>query len=107
MTAPDLKSVLQTIHSGAWFSCSVVNANRHKGTGGTIVHIKRCRIARKQLAEFETAMHQYEALPAPQRNPGKDPRHSLHFTRNLELPGNNLYKIHPLFVLKLNNQYVV
>lgn len=105
----DLREVLRIIHSGQFFECSLVNANRHKGTGGTIVHLKRCRLARKQSAEFSQAQQQWEKLPPPLRNaaPGKNPMHALHFTRNIELPGRQLYKLHPLFIFRLNGKTVV
>lgn len=105
----DLRQVLQIIHSGEWFECSVVNANVDKQSGGTIAHLKRCRIARRQSADFIQAQAEFQQLPAElrQSSPGRNPLHSLHFTRNLELPGRQYYKVHPLFIFRINGKTVV
>jgi hypothetical protein len=98
----DLKEILQTIHSGQWFACSVIQANQHKRTGGHLMHIKRCRLARRQPAEFER--HTKEAGASAKK---RNPNHSYWFTRNVELPGNNIITIHPLLIVTLNNRPAV
>lgn len=105
----DLKEVLQIIHSRAWFSCSLISASKAKHSGGTIIHLQRCRLARRQPQEFVQALHEFEQLPAQLKAaaPGRNPNHALHFTRNLELPGNQLFKVYPLFIFRINGREVV
>ena len=101
MTA-DLKEILQTLHSGQWFSCTVLQANQHKRTGGQLMYIKRCRLARKQPAEF--ARHANEQQSNGNR---RNPNHSYWFTRNIELPGRNIISIHPMLIVSINDKLAV
>lgn len=105
----DLRQVLQIIHSGQWFQCSFINANTDKKTGGTIVHLKRCRIARRQSNQFIQAQKEFNQLPQPHQQllKSKNPNNALHFTRTLELPGKQYYTVHPLFIFAINGLTVV
>ncbi len=88
------------LHSGQWLRLQLFTADVKMGTGGKVLDLKRCRIARRQPAELQSAGSQEKVA-------GKDPNHNYHFTRNVELPNGDLRKIHPILIFKIDNQPVI
>lgn len=102
--ALDLKEVVSIIHSGEWCSLRFITANVKKGTGGKVIDLQKCRIARRQPAHDDAEHKSSSITPATKQ---RDPNHNLHFTRNVELPNKRIITIHPILILRINNQAVL
>jgi hypothetical protein len=100
--APDLREVVSILHSGDWCSLTFVTANVKKGTGGKVVNLQKCRLARRQPAL--AAVDKSSTVPSAKK---KDPNHALHFTRNVELQNKNIITIHPVLITIINNKTVI
>ena len=103
--AYDLKDAVSILDSGQWLGLRFITANIHKGTGGKVVELAKCRLAHRQGRPFkQNQPAQTETAPS---HPKKDPQHNLHFTRNLELQNNQIIKVHPILITHINNQPVL
>lgn len=106
--ALDLREVVSILHSGGWCSLSYITANVKKGTGGKVIDLQKCRIARRQPAQADHKSSNVPTLPLSEERAGvrlRDP--NLHFTRNVELPNKLVRTIHPILIISINNQSVV
>jgi hypothetical protein len=95
----NLKEAIQHIESGLWLSLSFITADLKKGTGGKLVDVPKCRIARNPAANKQASLKPREV----QRNAN----HSFNMTRNVELANKRIITIHPLLVTQINNQPVI
>ncbi len=98
----DLKQVLGIMGSGNWFTCGFITADQAKQTGGDVITLKKCRLAKRQ----GSASNSVRPASAGQRD-HKDPLHNYHFTRNLELENGLMRKVHPLLIVEINGQPVI
>ena len=98
----DLKQVLGTLQSGNWFSCRFITADQAKQTGGDVVNLKKCRLAKRQRVAANAML---PTASAPKNH--KDPLHNYHFTRNVELENGILRKVHPLLIIEINGLPVI
>ena len=124
--ALDLKEVVSILHGGDWCSITFITANVKKGTGGKVIELPKCRIARRQPALDDpgdkTAFNNLsKKTPVESRCSGdstvaeshcaatkrRDPNHNLHFTRNVELPNKRIVTIHPILILRINQKSVL
>lgn len=97
-----LTEAVNILQSGDWVGLRLITADVKKGTGGKVLDIPKCRIARgvaHAAAGKPSAAEIYTA--------GKNPNHNLNFTRNVELPNKQLRKVHPILITHLNNQPVL
>ncbi len=95
----DLKQVIQSIESGEMLRLRVLTANIKKGTGGEVLEIPRCHIARNSNGS---------RLPVAGGHSTRNPNHNTHFTRNIEmLPSKRIISIHPILVTHVNQEAVV
>lgn len=96
-----MQEALQILEGGDWVSLRFITADVLKGTGGKVLELAKCRIARRHnktaAATKTTATN----------NQSRNPNHSLHFTRNVELPNKQLRKVHPILITHINNQPIV
>jgi hypothetical protein len=97
-----IKDVLKILESGTWCGpIRFITANVHKGTGGEVREIKKVRISRS------TPNLKDERQPVIVMYEGKDPKHRLNFTRNVELPNRSIITIHPALVTHINGREVI
>lgn len=97
----DLKQCISIIESGTWFSIRFITADVHKGTGGKVLEIPKARIARRFLHSLPNHARSEDAEKM------RDPNHSLHFTRNIELPNKQIRKVHPFLITHINHEPVL
>lgn len=101
--AIDLSQCKSILESGDWVSLSFITADVKRGNGGTVIELKRCRIARNRRPPSPTPIQGTWAGDGGSRNPN----HNYHFTRNLELPNKQIVKVHPLLIFQINNHQVI
>ena len=98
----DLRQALDIIHSGTWFSCAAVQADEKRAKAGKIIRLNRCKLARRESSNLPVP-----GTDALRLSHTKSAHHSLHFTRNLLTPGNQIVKIHPLLIFEINGKPVI
>ena len=98
----DIKMCINVLERGEWCSMEVIQANINKGDGGKLLVLARCRIARKQFSPVSSTISKKTSI-----GNNKNPNHGLNFTRNIELPGNQVITIHPALIHKINKEFVV
>lgn len=100
----DLRQAIQIIEGGAWCSLRFITADVKKGTGGKVIELPKCRIARnRNVTAAKAGVKSNDGMDGR-----KDPAHNINFTRNMELHGNKeLRKVHPILITHINNQAVV
>lgn len=102
MAAIELKEVMQIIKSGEWIKkLTCITANLSTNTGGQVLVLKNCRIARKETM----AAAGMDIVGASDIT--RDARHNFHFTVNLEMKNKQIRKIHPILITEINNQPVL
>ena len=102
----NLRQGLEILHSGNWCSLRFITANVKKRTGGKVVELAKCRIARNKPVDVPA--NAVEPAPATgDTRKVKDPNHNLHFTRNVELQNKQLIKVHPITITHINNTSLV
>jgi len=103
--AIELKEAISILEQGSWVSLRFITANLLKGSGGEVIELPKCRIARNR--EPQPSITPTEKKFAAGAGQLKDPRHNLNFTRNVELPNKQIRKVHPILITHLNNQKVL
>lgn len=100
--AIDLKQALEIIKSGVWIkSIRVITANLTNNSGGKILELKNCRIARREKMEKR-------GTPTTGiTGRSKSANHNEHFTINLEMKNKTIRKIHPILIFEINSQPVL
>ena len=103
----NLKRVIEIIEEGDWVALKFITANVNNETGGEVLEIPRCRIARKDFNE-QVSLDKTASVSVP-ASPGRkrDPNHNANFTRNIQLPDKSIITIHPALVFNINNQAVI
>lgn len=102
MSKIDLKQALEILKSGKWISnLKCFTADVNKKTGGKILILKQCRIAR------EKTLVRRNAPITSDSGKRKSANHNENFTLNVELKNKQLRKIHPLLIFELNNLQVI
>ena len=96
MEAMELKEALTLIDTGKWFSVRCITADVQKGTGGSVLEIPKVRLSWKFSKESQT-----NTMPTLYKK--RQPRHHVHFTKNLELPNGLIRKIHPVLITHIND----
>lgn len=99
--ALNLAEALQILEGGDWVDLVVITADVAKGTGGKVLTLPQCRIARGHTAS--KADKPVSVLPKTERNPN----HNANFTRNVELPNKRIISIHPPLITYINSQEVL
>jgi len=102
MAQKTIRETLNIIQSGDWFSCRVITCDVIKGIGGKVIVYDKCRIARNRLQTTKNNGHVTE-----EKVKKKDHQHNLHFTLNVQLPNNQIRKIHPILITHINNNVVI
>jgi hypothetical protein len=101
-----LKEAIQLLESGDWLKhLRFITADINKRVGGKVVEFNKCRIARHQDTPKSTS-----STPAPGRYASRitrDPQHSTHFTRNIELANREIRKVHPIIITHINHQSIL
>lgn len=118
MNVISIKEVINTIDSGAPFSCKVVSYDRKRKRGGTIKIIDEGRVARNdQIGSSpftsgtgsERPLTKMEQLEAAKK---KAPRHKKNYTRNViilqeGMDTSLIEKIHPPLIIAFNGKQVL
>jgi len=102
--AINLRQCIEILQSGNWCSLRFITADTNKGTGGKIIELAKCRIARNKPVNIPSIAAEPSAVTG---NHGKDPNHNLNFTRNVELQNNTIRKVHPILITHINNTPVL
>lgn len=95
----NLKRAIEIIEGGAWCSLRFITADVKKGTGGKVIEMAKCRIARNRTSTSGTEFKKSGAT--------RDAAHSFHFTRNMALPNNQIRTVHPILITHLNQEEVI
>lgn len=101
----NLRQALEVLQSGNWCSLRFITANVNKKSGGKVMELARCRIARNRPTQSNISNEATTSTLASEKK--KDPNHNLHFTRNVELQNRTFIKVHPILITHINNQQVV
>lgn len=99
--AIELKDALAIMRSGNWFSCAVIQCDLTRKKAGKILQLPKVRIA-KQKTMLESG-----AATTGITGNRVSAAHNENFTINLELPNQQIKKIHPALVFRINNQPVL
>lgn len=99
--AVDLQQAIEILESGNWLSLEVIQANLNKGTGGKLLSIPKCRIARTYNQPTSYKAQKMVSTKSRCAN------HSLNFTRNVQLPNKSIVTIHPILITTINNHQVI
>lgn len=102
MATIDLKGCIAILERGDNVSMEVIQADINKGSAGKLLIINRCRIARNREIVLSHTANKSTSITKK-----KDPNHRINFTRNIELPGNQIITIHPILIHKINNSIVL
>lgn len=95
----NLKRAIEIIEGGAWCSLRFITADVNKGTGGKVIELSKCRIARTRTSTSATEFKKSEVV--------REAGHAYHFTRNMALPNNQIRKVHPILITHLNQEEVI
>lgn len=98
--AIDLKEAVSILEGGDWCEITFITANVKKGTGGKVIVLDKCRIARGS-ANVQTTTAKKTAVRDPNQI-DRNPNHNLHFTRNVQLMNKDIISIHPLLITHIN-----
>ena len=101
MAAVQLKDVVTILRSGEWCSIAVVQCDMVKKKAGKLMVLPKVRIARRK------SMEEAGTPTTSISENKKSANHNLHFTLNIELPNNQIRKIHPALVYEINGQKVI
>lgn len=96
--AVTLKEAVATLESGNWVSLRLFQANIAKNSGGKVLELLRCKIARRQPGETGSKSASGHS---------KNPEQRLHFTRNVQLQNGDIITIHPILIQSINNGAVL
>lgn len=91
---------MEIIRSGDWCELKVLTADLVKNTGGSVLHLKKCRIARRE------SMEKSGTSTTSLTGKAKGADHNTHFTINLELYNGRIRKIHPVLIFEINKTKV-
>lgn len=92
-----LKQALTILDNGDWVNMQVVTADLKKGTGGKLLTLPKCRIARNPGNAPKASNQSAPKSPADKLD------ESHKFTRQVELPNKNIITIHPPLIFNINN----
>lgn len=95
----NLKRAIEIIEGGAWCSLRFITADVNKGTGGKVIELGKCRIARTRTSTGDTEFKKTGL--------NREVAHSYHFTRNMALLNNQIRKVHPILITHLNQEEVI
>jgi uncharacterized protein YciW len=98
-----LKEALAILEQGNWVSLRLLTAHVAKGTGGKVLELAKCRIARRQPEPGATGSKSASSHPEKKR----DANHRLNFTRNVETQRRDIITIHPILITHINQQPVL
>lgn len=101
--AIELKDALQILESGDWCHLCYITADEKKGTGGKVIELPKCRIARRQPAASAAGAGKSASLANKKRNAN----HNLHFTRNVELFNKSILTVHVPLIYQINGVTVL
>jgi hypothetical protein len=100
-----LKEAVTLLQSGAWLTgLRFFTANVDKGTGGKVLELAKCRIARNQDKKSNDTISESQVAATGIK---RDPNHNFHFTRNIQLPNHSIIKVHPILITHINHQPVI
>jgi hypothetical protein len=104
MQTVSLQEVITRIDAGEVFDVEICTADTTKGTGGRLVAFSRVvKHTRQQIPERERKKTVAEIEKAK-----VDPKHNLHFTRNIYLQDiREIRKIHLLLITLFNGKRVL
>ena len=97
-----LSESLAILESGQWCSLRYITANTSKGSGGKVIELAKCKIARRQTGNTSG-----NKSAASFSTDGKDPNHRYHFTRNIELQNKSIRTVYPILITHINQQAVL
>lgn len=103
----NLKRAIEIIDGGAWCSLRYITADVKKGSGGKVVELEKCRVARKDLNATAKNWTNHFIANSESTKEGKAANHHLHFTRNMALPNNQIRKAHLILITHLNKEEVI
>lgn len=104
------REILNVIHSGQVFNCTVVTYNKQNRTGGQLRNYRGCLLRRDPMPNLRPSTKQ--ELQEYDRKIKRDPNHRLHYTRNIQLVTSDgfktqvIKKIHVPLIVEFNGQKV-
>jgi hypothetical protein len=101
----NLRQAIEILESGNWVSLRFITANLAKGSGGTVMELARCRIARNKPTVPAISLSQNNIPVTGEKK--RNPNHNANFTRNLELMNKQIVKVHPILITHINNTAVL
>jgi hypothetical protein len=99
-----LKQALEIIELGEWMSLDVLTANINQGTGGKLLIISKCRLAKSRIGRQVIIG---ASVSARTNVNSRDPKSNENFTRNIELTDKRIITVHPIHILQINNHLVI
>lgn len=100
-----LPEALALLQSGQWCSLRYITANTSKGSGGKVIELAKCKIARRQSEAVKSDSGNKSA--AIFSHVEKNPNHGFHFTRNIELQNKAIRTVYPILITHINHQAVL
>lgn len=92
---------MEIIKSGEWVELKVFTADLVKKTGGKILHLEKCRIARRKIGD------EHGGISIGSTSLKRPANHNQNFTVNMEMENGLIRKIHPLLIFELNKEKVI
>jgi hypothetical protein len=106
----NLRQALEVLQSGEWVALRMMTADVRKGSGG-VVHewprVKICRDNPVNVPDHRDRSSSQFVTADDINTKSKDPNHNTHFTRNVEFPGKQIRKVHPILITHINNTPVL
>lgn len=97
MVKVDLRQIMAILKSGEWVTdLRFIKADVAKNTGGTLVEIPKCRLARRQTNDMDNFLEKKTDINRPAQ-------HNANFTVNVVMPNKEIRKLHPILITHLNN----
>ena len=93
-----LIEALAILESGEWCALRLFTANVGKGSGGKVLDLAKCRIARRHGSNLDSK----PAASLPEKK--REPNHNLNFTRNVEMQNRDIITVHPILITHINSQ---
>lgn len=98
----DLKQAIEILESNNWCSLRLITANVKKGSGGQVLEIPKCKIARNTTLSAASG----EAITNDLAGQKQGVR-AGQFTRNVQLPNKQIRTIHPILITHINQEAVL
>ena len=101
--AIELKEAINILKSGDWCRLRFTTAHIKKGTGGQVIDLPKCRIARRQPAATAAGV----GKSASSHTKKRDANHNGNATLNVELLNKSIVTVHIILILMINDHHLL